>query len=548
MNERTYSDILDECLGRVLARGESIEACVADYPAHAAGLRHDLSLATDVREAAAFQPDADRKRIARMRMLDALDRKARPSLLSRWNPLRAMPSAVPRLAAVAAALAIALIGGGTGTVLASTGAVPGDALYPLKRAAERTQLALSFTDAREANLRERFLDRRVEELDTVTETGRERFVPELAAQIGRHAERASALASAPVDAAVPGQSGEAPARDVVEVPVEALAALNARLAQLEGQIDQLLARIDNPSAQQALTQAKTTVGTNREAVGRVLDRADRVAVVVPPDDVREIDAAVLGRNAPDPRPTPTPAPVLPGVRPVPTPTPRPTPEQAAQLRSVEAVLLEAEFELHDGVGQIELKVRTRDGKEHKVEASLDRVRLLKGAEPATVHDLVRGAQLRAFFDPTGAIRAIQVVPPPNAEPRTSDEVRRVQADLLNVTFGRADNRVVAQVEFRVVGQDEPRRTRLVEGQVRIVADGRQVPISELAPHQRVMLVFSVEQERIVQVVIVERGEDEDDEEEESGALRDAQRDARNLSRELDGLQRDLESLRTELDV
>ena len=541
MNERTYTDILDECLDRVLLRGEGIEACAADYPAHAHDLRRDLALASGVREAAAFTPDVDHKRASRLRMHEVLERKARPSLWRKWNPLRAVPSAVPRFAAIAAVLTIALVGGGTGTVLASAGAIPGDALYPVKRAAERTQLAFSFTDSREARLSERFLERRVEEMESVADRGRERFVPELASQIERHAQRASTLASASVDDVIPDRPGAEPRREVVEVPVEALAALNARLAQLEGQIDRLLARIDNPSAQEALSRVKAAVGTNRAAVNRVLDRADGVKVIDPPDDVRAIDAAVLGEDAA--RPVPTPVPARPGV----TPEPAPQPQPAAELRSIEAVLIEVEFELRDGVGQIKLKVRTRDGEEHEVAVSLDRVRLLKGEEPATVHDLVRGVELRAFFDQRGVIRAIQLLPEPtrpNAPvPAPSDEVRRAQAELLRVTFGRVEARVVARVEFRLAGQDEVSRARWIEGRVRVVFDGRQVPIMELAPGQRLMIVFSVEQERIVQVIIVERRETE-----ESGALRDLRRDARNRTEGLEGIQRDLEALRRAVDI
>ena len=170
MNQRSFSEILDECLDRVLVGGESIDACVADYPAHEAELREALNLAAGVRGAMAYQPGADRKRDARLRMQRVLDRRtSSPSLWQRFNPLRSIPTPAYRFAAVAAVVAVVLIGGGTGTVLASTGAVPGDPLYPVKRATERAQLALAFTDARDASLREQFIERRVEELEHVTD-------------------------------------------------------------------------------------------------------------------------------------------------------------------------------------------------------------------------------------------------------------------------------------------------------------------------------------------------------------------------------------------
>jgi hypothetical protein len=77
---RTFADILDECLDRVLM-GESVEACIAEYPEHADELRESLMTAGALhRTAFAIRPDLDKKRASRQRFLEALDkrRNARP--------------------------------------------------------------------------------------------------------------------------------------------------------------------------------------------------------------------------------------------------------------------------------------------------------------------------------------------------------------------------------------------------------------------------------------------------------------------------------------
>ena len=78
-----FAEVLDKCLDRVVLRGESIEACVADYPEFAAELREGLATALGIRQAAVFQPDADRKRSARLRMLAAMEQRG---ARRRWLP------------------------------------------------------------------------------------------------------------------------------------------------------------------------------------------------------------------------------------------------------------------------------------------------------------------------------------------------------------------------------------------------------------------------------------------------------------------------------
>ncbi len=72
----------------------------------------------------------------------------------------------------------------------------------MTRAAETTRLFFAFTDTQEVDLRAHLLERRMEELERVTEKGRVGFVPELSRQIERHTLRVEALTVASLDRVV----------------------------------------------------------------------------------------------------------------------------------------------------------------------------------------------------------------------------------------------------------------------------------------------------------------------------------------------------------
>ena len=77
-----------------------------------------------------------------------------------------------RLASGAAVLAL-LFGGGVGLVSASSGALPGDTLYPVKRAAEEARLFFALSDDARESLRLDMTHERVRELERLHSGGRE---------------------------------------------------------------------------------------------------------------------------------------------------------------------------------------------------------------------------------------------------------------------------------------------------------------------------------------------------------------------------------------
>lgn len=127
-----FEQILDNCLER-LARGETLEACLSQYPQQAAELRPLLAAAEKMETGTQVQP------------LPAFRLRARGQLIAhmRAHPRRAAkPVFAPlfRLAVGLATLLLAFLV--TGTALAQS-ALPGEALYPWKLTSEQAWLRLS---------------------------------------------------------------------------------------------------------------------------------------------------------------------------------------------------------------------------------------------------------------------------------------------------------------------------------------------------------------------------------------------------------------------
>ncbi len=128
---KNLDEILDECINR-LNRGESLKACLADYPDHAEQLEPLLQAMLQTQGAYSSLPSADAKREARQRFYAALDRleerrQAKPPVIAR---LLAWPLA---WATVAVVLLILVVAGyfGLRPMLYPAGPGPTDhVLYP----------------------------------------------------------------------------------------------------------------------------------------------------------------------------------------------------------------------------------------------------------------------------------------------------------------------------------------------------------------------------------------------------------------------------------
>ena len=156
--EKEFNDILDECLDRLMFKGDTVEQCLADYPQYADELKPLLEASLVTSRISSLEPDQEFKAKARNELFEVLrkaeEKGSRSLFRFGWQP---------RWAGVVAVIAVLLIAAGS-TAAASMGSMPDDFLYPVKRATEQVQLAFTFTNLGKAEAYARMANRRVEEI------------------------------------------------------------------------------------------------------------------------------------------------------------------------------------------------------------------------------------------------------------------------------------------------------------------------------------------------------------------------------------------------
>ncbi|MEK7872524.1 MAG: DUF5667 domain-containing protein [Chloroflexota bacterium] len=190
MNAQQHmDDILNECLDR-LARGETMEACLARYPEHAPELRPLLIVARATLAATVqITPRAEFRIAARHRFLDALaarHARERESFFT-WSWTR-------RWGAVAAGVAL-LVVIGRGTVAAAESSLPTQPLYTIKQATEAFQIALAPEGSAKAKVYTELAARRLVEMTVLARQGDVQNVDRLTAQLEAHLDNATLAAS-----------------------------------------------------------------------------------------------------------------------------------------------------------------------------------------------------------------------------------------------------------------------------------------------------------------------------------------------------------------
>ncbi len=155
---------LETCL-QALEQGQTPDSALARYPEFAAQLRPLLEVSLRARTSSGHPiPDEIRRR-GRARLLQHA-----AQLASRRAPRRLIPP-WPRLA-LAFGLAAVLLLSSTGLVNASSGALPGDRLYPVKRTWESLRLLLVFHPEERELLESHFEQERLDEIDELLIRGR----------------------------------------------------------------------------------------------------------------------------------------------------------------------------------------------------------------------------------------------------------------------------------------------------------------------------------------------------------------------------------------
>jgi hypothetical protein len=161
---REFNNILDECLERVLTKGETIEQCLAGYPEYAAELEPLLQTALEAKEATAIKPRPEFRERASYQFRSAIrEAESRGSRgLFGWQPRWV----------TAVIVVIVLLLAGSGAVVASSDSLPDEVLYPVKLATEKVRLALTPSALGKTELYVRLADKRVDEIIKMAEKGK----------------------------------------------------------------------------------------------------------------------------------------------------------------------------------------------------------------------------------------------------------------------------------------------------------------------------------------------------------------------------------------
>lgn len=156
--------ILDECLFLLQTGRESVEGCLSRYPEYKEELEPLLRTVSLIDTVPSPRPSPGFKEELRRKLLSAMEAK-RPQEVFIGLPQRRGARLVfgeGWLMRMVAILAIFFLLG-SGTVAASAASLPDSFLYPVKIAAERAELALTFGESEKAELHLRLAERRLGE-------------------------------------------------------------------------------------------------------------------------------------------------------------------------------------------------------------------------------------------------------------------------------------------------------------------------------------------------------------------------------------------------
>ena len=169
--------VIDECLSRIQTGNETVQDCIQAYPELKDTLEPLLALALQVNERLAPEnPAAQFVGNAKVRILNQVKASATSTSSTKPQPRRVRSISFHRrrwsMVIAGVVIAAMLFGSGIGMKQASASALPGDTLYPVKRAGEKIQLAISSTTDGDIALLYEFAESRLDEAQTLSQQGR----------------------------------------------------------------------------------------------------------------------------------------------------------------------------------------------------------------------------------------------------------------------------------------------------------------------------------------------------------------------------------------
>ena len=182
-------NVLNECLERLLLKGETIEQCLTSYPEQAAELEPLLQTALAAKTASAIQPRPEFRNRARYQFQAALREEAtrRHIPFFGWQP---------RWATAVAIVLILLLAGG-GTMVTAVNSMPDEPLYSTKLAIEEVRVKMTPSELGKAQLYAGFADKRVREIALMAKAGKPELVEQTAQRLDTHLAMIVFLVSTP---------------------------------------------------------------------------------------------------------------------------------------------------------------------------------------------------------------------------------------------------------------------------------------------------------------------------------------------------------------
>ncbi len=163
-------DTLEICL-QELEKGAGLDSLLARYPQHADELRPILQASIHARSMRVAEPSADAMRRGRAKLMQHAAEMREEKIAPTRKPSRRVIPAFQRWA-MTLSLTATLLLSGTGLVGASSKALPGENLYPVKRTWEDMRLFFTFDTNQREYLESKFESERLHEVSELIAEGR----------------------------------------------------------------------------------------------------------------------------------------------------------------------------------------------------------------------------------------------------------------------------------------------------------------------------------------------------------------------------------------
>jgi hypothetical protein len=172
---RDLDRLVDICFTRMQTDDWSVEQCLDAYPEYREVLKPLLDLGREMQYY--LSPDSPSSEYIKNSTIRIQNRmRSRTAAARRHSKRRTVSGARwylrPAYVLAILTLVFTLLASGVGVVSASASSLPGDALYPLKRAREQLALSLSFSNEGDEALLTGFAEERLEEAEALIEQDR----------------------------------------------------------------------------------------------------------------------------------------------------------------------------------------------------------------------------------------------------------------------------------------------------------------------------------------------------------------------------------------